>query len=47
MDSLKQAMQQKMNIRFVTWITRSFYRSGSLKSAAREFKKNKSDLMEV
>jgi hypothetical protein len=46
-DYLAQPKHQKMDMRFGTWNFRSLYRSGSLKTVAREWGKYKLDLVGV
>jgi hypothetical protein len=46
-DYLAQPKQWKMDMRFGTWTVRSLYRSGSLKSVARELGKYTLDLVGV
>jgi exonuclease III len=47
MDYLAQPKHWKMDMRFGTWNVRSLYRSGSLKTVARELGKHKLDLVGV
>jgi hypothetical protein len=46
-DSLAEPKHQKMDMTFGTWNVRSLYRSGSLKTVARELGKYKLDLVGV
>jgi hypothetical protein len=46
-DYLAQPKHRKMDLRFGTWNVRSLYRSGSLKTLARELGKYKLDLVGV
>jgi hypothetical protein len=47
-DSLDNGpMHKKMDMRFGTWIVRSMYRAGSLKTVAEEVSKYKLDLVGV
>jgi hypothetical protein len=42
-----QSKHRKMDMRFSTWNVRSLYRSGSLKTVAKELRKYKLDLVGV
>jgi exonuclease III len=44
---LAQSKHWKMDMRFGTWNVRSLYRSGSLKTVAKELRKYKLDLVGV
>jgi hypothetical protein len=46
-DYLAQPKHRKMDMRFGTWNVRRLYRSGSLKTVARELGKYKLDLVGV
>jgi hypothetical protein len=47
MDSLAQPKHQKMDVRFGTWYVRSVYRTGAIKTVARELGKYKLNLVGV